>query len=88
MRRPTFQICEDKGADQLLAVTVKLINAFVFATGIVQSLCFLNPKFAAYSPLLWLQGLVCVGPGKKFRLLVLSHSSYEYNMIFCLCITF
>ena len=34
------------------AVTAQLISAFVFATGIVQSLVFLNPKFQASSLLL------------------------------------
>ena len=34
------------------AVTAKLISAFVFATQIVQSLYFLNPKFQAYCHLL------------------------------------
>ena len=34
------------------AVTAKLISAFVFATRIVQSLFFLNPKFQASSHLL------------------------------------
>ena len=49
------------------AVTAKLISAFVFATWIVQSLYFLNPKFQASSHLvwLWLHSLVCVGPGRK-----------------------
>ena len=47
------------------AVTAKLISAFVFATRIVQSLCFLNPKFQASSHLLWLYSLVCVGQGRK-----------------------
>ena len=36
------------------AVTAKLISPFVFATWIVQSLYFLNPKFQASSHLLWL----------------------------------
>ena len=36
--------------------TAKLISAFVFATRIVRSLCFLNPKFQASSRLLWLHG--------------------------------
>ena len=49
------------------AVTAKLISAFVFATRIVQSLYFLNPKFQASSHLLWLCRLVCVGPGRKPR---------------------
>ena len=44
MRKPAFCICENKDADQL-AVTAKLISAFVFATRIVQSLFFLDPNF-------------------------------------------
>ena len=45
MRIPAFCICENKDADQLrFAVTAKLISAFVFATWIVQSLFYLNPK--------------------------------------------
>ena len=47
------------------AVTAKLISAFVFATWIVHSLFFLNPKFQACSNLLWLYSPVCVGPGRK-----------------------
>ena len=43
------------------AVTAKLISAFVFATWIVQSLSFLNPKFQVPSHLLWLRSPVCVG---------------------------
>ena len=34
------------------AVTAQLISAFVFATRIVQSLLFLNPKFQASNMLL------------------------------------
>ena len=49
------------------AVTAKLISTFVFATRIVQSLYFLNPKFQASSHLLGLYSLVCVGPGLKPR---------------------
>ena len=41
----TFFICKNKDADQL-------ISAFVFATYIVQSLFFLNPKFQTSSHLL------------------------------------
>ena len=37
-----------------VAVTVKLISAFVFATQIIQFLFFLNLKFQASSLLLWL----------------------------------
>ena len=46
---------------------MKLISAFVFATWIVQSLFFLNPKFQASSHLLWQYRPVCVGPGRKPR---------------------
>ena len=46
-------------------VTAKLISAFVFATRVVQSLYFLNPKFQASSHLLELYSLVCVEPGRK-----------------------
>ena len=49
------------------SVTAKLISAFVFATSIVQSLFFLNPKFQASSHLLWLYSPVCIGPGRKPR---------------------
>ena len=49
------------------AVAAKLISAFVFATWIVQSLCFLNPKFQVSSHLLWLYSPDCVGPGRKPR---------------------
>ena len=52
------------------AVTAKLISVFVFATRIVQSLYFLNPKFRASSHLQWLSSLVCVGPGRNPRRLV------------------
>ena len=69
MRKPVICICENKDADQLRgnreAVTAKLISAFVFATRLVQSLYFLNPKFQASSHRLWLYSLVCVGPGRK-----------------------
>ena len=60
--KPVFCICENKAADQLCG-----ISAFVFATQIVQSLFFLNPKFQASSQLLWLHSLVCFGPGRKPR---------------------
>ena len=45
-------IHENKGADQLHSNTAQLISLFVFATYIVQSLYFLNPKFQANSHLL------------------------------------
>ena len=50
VRKPDFRICETK-TQISFAVTAKLISAFVFATRIVQSLHFLNPKFQASSHL-------------------------------------
>ena len=58
MGKSTFCICKNKDADQLCGnrdtakLTAKLISVFVFATWIVQSLYFLNPKFQASSHLL------------------------------------
>ena len=49
------------------AVTVKLISVFVFATRIVQSLYFLNPKFQASNHLMWLYSPACIGSGRKPR---------------------
>ena len=45
----------------------QLISAFVFATQIVQSLYYLNPKFQASSHLLLQYSPVCVRPGWKPR---------------------
>ena len=64
MRKPDFHICKTK-AEISFAVNGKLISAFVFATRIVQSLYFVNPKFQASSHLLQLYSSVCVGPGRK-----------------------
>ena len=71
MRKPAFSIYENKDADQLRGyreadqVTAKLISVFVFATRIVPTLYFLNPKFQASSQLLWLYSQVCVMLGRK-----------------------
>ena len=78
MRKPAFCICENKDADQL-PVTAKLISAFVFATRIVHSLFFLNPKFQASSHLLWLYNPVCVGSGRKHRRQVFSQRGSSNN---------
>ena len=61
------------------AVTAKLISFFVFATRIVQSLYFLNPKFQASSHLVWLYRPVCVGPGRKPRRPVFSERGSYIN---------
>ena len=69
VRKPVFCTCENKDADQLpqIAVTTKLISVFVFATQIVRSLFFLNPKFQDSNHLMWLHSPVCIGPGRKPR---------------------
>ena len=59
----------------------QLISAFVFATRIVQSLFFLNPKFQASSHLLWLYSPICVRPGRKPRRPVFSQrGSFNYSV--------
>ena len=56
----------------------QLIRAFVFATQILQSLYFLNPKFQASGHHLWLYSPVCVGLGRKPRRPVFSQrGSYK-----------
>ena len=64
------------------AVAAKLISTFAFATWIVQSLFFLNPKFQASSHLLWLYSPVCVRPGRKPRRLVFSQRGSFDNCFF------
>ena len=54
------------------ALTEHLFSAFVFATGIVESIFFLNLKSQSSSLLLGLYRPVCVGSGRKPRLLVIS----------------
>ena len=70
--KPAFCISENKDADQLRG-TAKLISAFVFATRIVHSLSFLNPKFPASSHLLWLYSPVCV------NLVGIPEDRFSYN---------
>ena len=69
MGKQTICLGENKAADQPCS-TARLISAFVFAAEIVQYLFFLNPKFQGSSLLLRLYRLVCVGPGRKPKLLV------------------
>ena len=77
MRKPAFCICETK-TQISFAVTTKLISAFDFATRILQSLYFLNPKFQASSHLLWLYRPICVRPDRKPRRPVFSQRG-SYN---------
>ena len=64
-----IKMCHEKYAKTKMQisckVTVQLISAFIFATLLLQSLFFLNPKFQASSHLLWPYSLVCVRPGWK-----------------------
>ena len=64
MIKPTFCIWKTK-VQISLAGTAKLISVFVFATGIVLFLYFLNPKFPVPSCLLCLYSSVCMGPVQK-----------------------
>ena len=57
-------ICENKDADQLRGYR-EADYAFVFATWIVQSFFFINPKFQASSLFLCLYRQVCVRPGRN-----------------------
>ena len=77
MKKKTFCICENKGANQLCSnwrVTAKLISAFVFTTRIVQFLYFLNPKFPASSHLLCLYSSVYV------RTVLKSHCWFSHEV--------
>ena len=65
VRKPTFCICENKDTDQLRGNREADQRLCFFATLIVQSLYFLNPKFQVSSHLLWLCRPVCVGPARK-----------------------
>ena len=81
MRKLDLCIYAKTKAQISCAVTAQLISAFVFATQILQSLYFLNPKFQASSHLVWLHSLVCVGPGRKPRRPVFSRrGSYKHAL--------
>ena len=71
--------------NQLCSLPAQLISAFVFTTGIVQFLFFLNSKFQASSLFLRLYRPVCVGPSQKPRRPVFSrHGSYLRISKICL----
>ena len=63
------------------AVTAKVISAFVFATRIVQSIYFLNPKIQASIHLLGLYSPVFVGPGPEDRF---SHNEAQFQLFLSL----
>ena len=72
MRKPVFLAYAKTKTQISFAVTAKLISVFVFATRIVQSLYFLNPKFHASRHLLCLKSPVYVelvgNPEDRFSL--------------------
>ena len=78
VRKPFFAYAKTK-TQISFAVTAKLISAFVFASLIVESLFFLNPKFQASSHLLWLYRPFCVRPGRKPQRPVFSQRGSYYN---------
>ena len=82
VRKRIFEYAKTK-TQISFAVTAKLISAFVFATRIVQSLYFLNPKFQVSSHLLWLYSPVCVGPGRKPRRPVFSQRGSNIDAYHC-----
>ena len=80
IRKQTICILAKTKAQTSFAVTTKLINAFVFATQIVQTLFFLNPKVKSSRSSMLV--VTCVGPGLKPELLVFSsEGSYFSNCI-------
>ena len=79
MRKHAFAYAKTKTQINF-AVTAKLISAFVFATRMVQSLCFLNPKFQASRHILWLYSQVCVGLVRKPRRPVSSQRGSNYSV--------
>ena len=63
MRKPKIFIGENKGADYCETDPLYGYYNFFF---------FLNPKFPAFSHLLCLYKMICVGPGRRPKLLVFS----------------
>ena len=82
MRKLDFAYAKTK-TQISFAVTAKLISAFVFATRIVQSLFYLNPKFHGSNHLVWLYSPVCVRLGRKPRRPVFSQrgSYFKFSII-------
>ena len=83
VRKPAFCICEFAKTKTRIsfAVTAKLISAIFFATRIVQSLHYINPKFQASSHVLWLYSPVCVGAGQKPRRPVFSQRGSYMSLV-------
>ena len=66
-----FCISEIKGADQQRGNRVA-DQRLCFASKLVQSFNFINPKFQASCKLMWLYSPVYVGPGRKPRIQIFS----------------
>ena len=67
MKKPAFNICENKGEDQLQGYRAGdqcLCFRYIDST-VPFNFLHVNPKFQASSHLLWLYSLICVGPGWK-----------------------
>ena len=67
MRKLAFCICENKDADQVRGNREADDRLCFRYTDTTIPVYFLNPKFQAFSHLLWLYRPVCVGPGRKPR---------------------
>ena len=66
MRKSAFCICENKGADQLRGIH-EADQCLCFRYTDSTNLLLPKSTFQASSHLLWLNSLVCVGPGQKPR---------------------
>ena len=79
MGKPTICIGENKGADQLRSnceADQRLCFRYTDSTSPLLS----KSKISASSHLLRLYRPVCVGPGRKHKLLVFSHTgSYDFD---------
>ena len=72
MRKPGFCICENKVANQLCGSPAAHLQLY-FCQINSHSHYFLNPKFQAHGPLLWLYHPVHVVPGRKLQRPALTH---------------
>ena len=81
MRKSVFCIYENKDADQPRGnreADQRICFRYLAST----ILLLPNPKFQAYSHLLWLYSPVCVGPGRKPRRPVFSQRGSNVNINF------
>ena len=66
MIKPAFSYEKKTKVQISCGINVQLNSTFVFATRIVQSLYFPNPKFQASSHFHFLYSLICVRPEDRF----------------------